>query len=208
MRGYWSLATNPRFMSQALMLSASMGVVFALVTAAPFILGDQLGVQPEEFGYYFAAIVAAFFGSSVLAHRLADRLDADVLSAAGILCAGIGVALLAVVVAADGLTPASFTATVSVLAFGLGPTLAVARSRALDATEERIGTASAGLGALEMTIGGLASLSVAMLHDGTPRPLVMTAAVLLLVTAAARRVAGRARRASLLSSLAPSGDAG
>jgi len=40
------------------------------------VLINNLGVSPDEFGYYQAGIVVAFFFGSVLASQLADHWEA------------------------------------------------------------------------------------------------------------------------------------
>ena len=56
-----------------------------IITAAPFVVIDLLGVPANQFGFVQASIVLAFFFGSVLASRLADRWNAFRLLSLGVL---------------------------------------------------------------------------------------------------------------------------
>ena len=87
------------------MLGVALGLIFVFVTGAPFVLIDNLGVSPDQFGYYQAAIVLAFFFGSVLASRLADHWQAMSLLRLGVALVLIGAALLSVVILTGLITP-------------------------------------------------------------------------------------------------------
>ncbi len=63
----------------------------------------------------------------------------------------------------------------------MGPVFAVAPLRALALADTQTGTASAMVSTIEMVIGGLASASVGVFHDGTTRPLAITILALLAI---------------------------
>jgi len=62
----------------------------------------------------------------------------------------------------------------AVTTFGLGPVFAIVPMRALGATGGSIGVASALVSTIPPIMGGLASASLSVLHDGTSRPLALT----------------------------------
>jgi DHA1 family bicyclomycin/chloramphenicol resistance-like MFS transporter len=76
-----------------------------------------------------------------------------------------------------------------------GPVFAIAPMRALDSTDSPTGVASAMVNMLPTLMGGLASFSLSIFHDGTSRPLAMTVMALLCVAGFAYWLAsGRAEQ--------------
>jgi DHA1 family bicyclomycin/chloramphenicol resistance-like MFS transporter len=178
-RAYRALVTNPRFMRPALVLGAALGAIFAFITAGPFILIERHGVAIERYGYYQAAIVAAFFVGSVLSTRWAGRMDLDRLLGLGSAFALAGSLALPLLLWSGLLGPLTLTGAMSLLTFGLGPIFAGGPSHALDAAGVDIGVGSALVGSLQMGMAGAASAMVTVLHDGTARPLVLSVITML-----------------------------
>lgn len=183
-RGYSSLLRNSDFLTHTAILGVALGLIFVFVTGAPFVLMDMMGVPTEEFGYYQAGIVAAFFLGSVLASRLADHWEASSLMALGVALVVIGAAALALVVVSGISDPVTLTGAYSVMTFGMGPLFAVAPSRALRSIDGQAGTASAMLSGIEQCMAGIAAVMISLFNDGTARPMAfmcVALAVLLIV---------------------------
>ena len=51
----------PAFWLYTIGPAASLGAIFAWITEGPFVLIQQLGIPPDNFGYYQAMLVGAFF---------------------------------------------------------------------------------------------------------------------------------------------------
>ncbi len=170
LEGYLALLGDRTFMAYALVSGLVIAALFAMVTAFPFLFIERMGVRTEDYGYYYAAIVLAYFFGSLLVNRVAGRLSSDRLLAIGLgLCAAGGLALLLLVAAALE-TPTWVTATQCLFAFGLGLVLATAPIRAFDVSRLGHGYSSAVIGAVEMGCGGLGAFLVGVLHDGTAWP--------------------------------------
>lgn len=172
--GYAYLITNRQFLIYATMLGVSMGMIYAFVTAAPFILINRFGVPTENFGFYQAIVVTAFFIGSVIAIRVADRWDANKLLNLGLVVMVVGGVGLTALIFIGGLSPASLTVSFSLIAFGLGPIFAVVPAKAMQVSERGAGSAAAMVGAFEMGISGLAAGAISIFHDGTARPMGIT----------------------------------
>jgi len=100
-RGYWTLVRSRTFLAYTLVLGFLLGALFAFITAGPFIMIDRLGVATEDFGYYQAVIVLAFFLGSLGAARAVDRAGLEPTFRLGLgICALGGVAFIAVLGAA------------------------------------------------------------------------------------------------------------
>lgn len=171
LKGYSGLLRNSDFLIHCIMLGVALGLIFVFVTGAPFVLIDKLGVAPDQFGYYQAAIVVAFFLGSMLASRLADHWHAMTLLRLGVSLILVGSVLLCVIILSGLTTPITLTAPYMIITFGMGPLFAVAPSRALRSIHGQSGTASALLSGIEQTMAGLAAVMISLLSDGTARPM-------------------------------------
>jgi DHA1 family bicyclomycin/chloramphenicol resistance-like MFS transporter len=176
LRGYLALLGDSAFMAYALIAGMVIAGLFAMVTAFPFLFIERMGVRTEHYGYYYAAIVLAYFLGSLLVNRVAGHLSSDRLLAIGLgFCAVGGLALLLLV--AGGLeTPVRVTATQCLFAFGLGLVLATAPIRAFDVSRVGHGYAAALIGAAEMGCGGIGAFLVGVFHDGTAWPIALVIA--------------------------------
>lgn len=169
-RGYLRLLSDRIFMTYALVSGLVIAALFAMVTAFPFLFIERLGVRTEDYGYYYAAIVLAYFFGSLLVNRIAGRLSSDRLLAIGLGLSAVGGLVLLLLVAAVLETPVAITASQCLFAFGLGLVLATAPIRAFDVSRLAHGYSSAVIGAVEMGLGGLGAFLVGVLHDGTAWP--------------------------------------
>lgn len=171
--GYGGLLKNSDFLTHTAILGVALGLVFVFVTGAPFVLIDKLGVAPDAFGFYQAAIVVAFFFGSVLASQLADYWEAMALLRTGVYLVLAGCLALSLVIFMGYATPMLLTGTYMIMTFGMGPLFAVAPSRALRSIQGQAGTASAMLSGIEQTTAGLAAVMISVLHDGSARPMAL-----------------------------------
>ena len=169
-RGYAALLAPAPFLVYALTMAAVLGVLFAYITAAPFVLIDR-GVPTEQYGFYQAAIVLAYFFGSLAVNRAAGRFGIERLLGFGVSLVALGGVALFAVVAAGGDTPSAITAAMSLCAFGMGLVFATAPVRAFDTAPSARGSAAAMLGTLEMGGGALGAFGVGIFHDGTAWPM-------------------------------------
>jgi DHA1 family bicyclomycin/chloramphenicol resistance-like MFS transporter len=181
LREYAGLLLERRFMNYVLMLGCCEGLVFAFITAAPFILISIFGIATQHYGYYQGVVVLAFFGGSLTVRQAITRMGPERMLQMGlaIIAAGSTMIVLPIFLGVAG--PVWLTAAMAVAAFGMGPVFAVAPMRAMDVTTRPTGTASAMMSACQMLTGGLASAVIGLLHDGTMFPLAWTVGGLLVV---------------------------
>ena len=176
-RDYWALLRRPQYLTNALVLAAMLGALFAFVTAGPFILIDRLGIRTEDFGYYQAVIVVTFFFGSLAANRGIDRLGVDGMLRVGLVPALLGGLGFPLVLAVELESGWAITAAMSLYAFGLGLIFATAPVVALGAAPGGRGVSAALLGTLEMGGAALGAMTVTVLHDGSSWPAAITVAV-------------------------------
>ena len=191
---YRALLRNKQFIAYAGMVGVGMGIIYALITGGPFILIQQLGIPTEQFGYYQAFIVAAYFIGSLISIRAANQMETGKLLNIGLGLVLLGGVCFLALVAADRVTPNTFALAFSIMTLGLGPVFAVAPSKAMLATNRSAGSAAAMLGAFEMVVGGLAAGAVSLLPDSSAWPVGITIAGLMVVTLVLMRIANSPRK--------------
>jgi len=179
---YGRLIANRSFMNYAIMTGCGSGIIMAFVTAGPFILISYFRVATEHYGLYLIIPVMAFIAANVVTQHIAARLNIETLLRLGLVIVAVGTVGIAGLIFSSLLGPLSLVLAFSVTTFGLGPVFAIAPMRALDTTDSPTGVASAILNTVTMLMGGLASVSLSVFHDGTSRPLALTALGLLCIT--------------------------
>ncbi|MEM9055936.1 MAG: multidrug effflux MFS transporter [Pseudomonadota bacterium] len=191
LREYLTLLRTPQFFGYALLESMALASIYAFITVAPFILITRFGVRTERFGLYLGVVVAAYAIGSLLAERMASRVSASRILGLGIAVYCVGVVAFACLIAAGREGPVSITALMAVVLFGTGPLFATCPVLALDAAGKRVGVAAALLGAMEMGLGGLASVVVSLLPWSSAVSLAAMLVTLAVGALAARAIATR-----------------
>lgn len=157
--------------------AAALAGLFAFVTEGPFVLIDQMGLTPDVFGYYYAAVVACFIATNLTVNRVAKRVESAVLLRLGSILALSGGGLALLLAATGWIAPWSLCLAVALFISSMALVFAVAPLKALAATDAATGMASSIRGCLEMLGAMLGSAGVTILHDGTVWPLVTVIAV-------------------------------
>ena len=170
LHNYWSVASNRIFITYAVLSGVALGLIYAFVTGAPFILISYFGVEIQHFGYYQAVIVVAFFLGSLLAIRLVDHWSSLSVLNLGLIIMVIGAMLVAGFVFIGGLSPNTLAFGYLFIAFGIGPIFAVAPSKAMSAVERSAGSAASVFGCFEIGLSGVIATMVSVFHDDTPDP--------------------------------------
>ncbi|HEX6708333.1 MAG TPA: multidrug effflux MFS transporter [Albitalea sp.] len=75
LRGYWTLASSPRFLMLALASGVPFNGMFLYVLSAPVFLGDLLHLEPGQFFWFFTLTIAGIMGGAWLSGRLAGRIS-------------------------------------------------------------------------------------------------------------------------------------
>ena len=196
LKNYGKLLGNRSFMNYAVMTGAGSGVIMAFVTAGPFIFISFFKVPTEHYGLYFVLPVLSFITANLITRRIAAKLNIETLLRLGLIISAVGAIAIIGLIASRYQGPLSLILIFSITTFGLGPVFAIAPMRALDSTERPTGVASGMVNMVPMLMGGLASVSLSIFHDGTSRPLAMTVLGLLCIAGGSYRMASQqAKRA-------------
>lgn len=167
------VARDRVFLGYALGCALAMGATFAYVSGSSFVLQNVYRLSPQAFGLVFALGGAAMVAGAQVGARLAGRVSAGALLAAGlaIMTAGGGLLLTVIVSRLVGLAGV-MPAIVMVLAgWGLvGPNgLALAMHRYPQAA----GAASAVVGWLQFTLAAVAAPLPGLGGQGDPLPMAL-----------------------------------
>jgi DHA1 family bicyclomycin/chloramphenicol resistance-like MFS transporter len=170
LNNYRSVVSNKIFVTYGTLSGVALGLIYAFVTGAPFILISYFGIEIQHFGYYQAVIVVAFFLGSLLATRLVDYWQSLHVLNLGLIVMVIGCLLVVGFVFIGGLSPNTLVFGYLFIAFGIGPIFAVAPSKAMSAVDKSAGSAASVFGCLEIGLSGVIATMVSVIHDGTPGP--------------------------------------
>ena len=196
LKDYAKLLGNPSFMNYAIMTGAGSGLIMAFVTAGPFIFISYFKVPTEHYGLYFVIPVLSFITANLITRRIAAKLNIETILRLGLIISAVGTIATIGLITSRYQGPLSLILVFSITTFGLGPVFAIAPMRALDSTQSPTGVASAMVNMVPMLMGGLASVSLSIFHDGTSRPLAMTVLGLLCIAGISYWIASqRAKKA-------------
>jgi MFS transporter, DHA1 family, multidrug resistance protein len=74
MQGYWQLGSNPRFLLLALASGVPFNGMFLYVLSAPAFLGEHLGLQPQQFFWFFLLTISGIMAGSWTSGRMAGKI--------------------------------------------------------------------------------------------------------------------------------------
>ena len=172
---YGVLLRDPGYLRSSSVLAFTFAALFTYVSGSAFVLRSVFGLDASGYGLMFAAHSVSLVAGNQLSGRMASRWPArrHLAGALGVALLGaIGLTVVALT-GVGGLTAAMGTVVVTV--FGIGLSLPVASSIALAGHPERAGAASALLGLLQFSVGGVIAPLVGAL--GTRSMLPMAAAM-------------------------------
>jgi len=166
-----SVSRDRVFLGYALGCALAMGAVFAWVAGSSFALQNVYGLSPQIFGLLFALSGCAMVAGAQLSGRLAGRIGAASLLAAGLttMTAG-GVLLLAVVVSGVvGLAGVILAAVMVMVGWGLVAPNALALG--MQRYPRSAGAASAVVGCLQFTMAAIAAPLPGLRGTADPLPM-------------------------------------
>jgi len=176
LRSYGLLLADRRFLGFALAGGCISAAMFAYISGSPFVFIELYGVPATAYGWLFGLNALGLILASQLNHWLLGRYSgAQILLVSTVTAAGAGLLLAGVAaVGVGGLAALLPLLFICVASGGLiGPNTSAA---AMAPHGKVAGSASALLGALQFSVGTLASLSVEVLHNGTAFPMAATIA--------------------------------
>ena len=171
LKGYWEMASSPRFLALALASGVPFNGMFLYILSAPVFLGTLLHLEPTHFFFLFMLTIGGIMGGAFLSGRLAGKMTARKQIR-------IGFTIMFAVATLNLLLNLALPARawwalppIGVFSFGWALMVPVVTLLVLDQVPHRRGMASS----LQACIGSLANAFVA----GVISPLVMHSTVAL-----------------------------
>ncbi|WP_417792534.1 multidrug effflux MFS transporter [Stutzerimonas xanthomarina] len=150
---YWSVIKTPSFLFHASLCLLAMAVILAYVTSAPVVLMTNLGLDMNQFTFWFGINAVINIIACLTAPRIMDRFGTHttlVMGITALLVAGVSMLLLAQVA-----TPFAFMLPIFISSMGFAWVLGAAAGKALAPFGDKAGTAAALLGLFQMSGSGL-----------------------------------------------------
>jgi len=169
--GFGRLLAQPIFCGYVLHASFVLGVFFAFMSGAPYIMVDVLKRPATEYGLYFFMVSGGFMMGGLTAGRISARVGIDrmiVLGGAGsLVAAGVSVAI----VAGGVWHPLALFGPAMAASYGAGISMPNAQAGAVSVDPKAAGAASGLAGFIQMLIGAGVAQAVGTIQDGTPYPM-------------------------------------
>ena len=177
-RDYRDLLSNRLYVKYCMIAGSSLGMIFAFVTAGPFILINNHGMLTQHFGYFWALLVLGFAIGAFMANHMVKTSGIPTILNTGFVFLIAGAAILFGVTYNANDTITSLAVGMTLIALGDGLIFSTTPTLAMKASTSRTGSAAAMLVTFEMSIGAVAALAVGVLHDGSSKPFGLTIAAL------------------------------
>lgn len=171
LRAYRGLFADRTFLVLVAVAALMFSVLFAYVAGSSFILQDQFGLSPQQFGLAFSTTAVGLIIATQINPLLLKRwAPIQILSGAVVIALAGSLLLLTTAITGFG-GLAGFMVPLWVMVGSLGLSFPNAPAAALSRHGEAAGTASAMLGASQFVLGGLVAPLVGALDNGTPVPM-------------------------------------
>ena len=180
---YFYLLKNMEFVRYCLITGASMGTIFAFISLAPFLFINKYGLSIQLFGYIQGFIISGHILGSLLARFLTKYISHKTIfnfAFRGYILSSIVLFLVTHYME----TTLILTSTMFVIAFFNGPIFATTPILAMSSSEQRTGSTSSMLIAIELTIGAICIFCAGAFYDNSSKPLGIVALVLVLFSIA------------------------
>ncbi|MGA0542244.1 Bcr/CflA family efflux MFS transporter [Neotabrizicola sp. VNH66] len=159
------LATHRRFACTATGGALASTQTYAYFAAAPYILIDQLRVQPAHVGWFVGGILlGAVTGTVASRWRIGRMSQNGFMLTAALLAVGVS-ALFLMTALWGGLTPGLLFLLTLILMFSGGAISPTALAASLDTVPDRAGAAAGFFGSAQMALGGVCTLLVGLSPD-------------------------------------------
>ncbi|MFD1746389.1 multidrug effflux MFS transporter [Rhizobium helianthi] len=164
-RNYWEVARSSRFLATSIILSGTVGALYAQSTMLPFVLINQVHLTPTQFGIGMLMQSGFYLLGSLSLKLVAKRLGNARCALIGIVFCGVGAVIMALSVAYVPPFFLSIMAPVAICTFGLAFLTPYVVTVGLAPFPHIAGSASALTGFMQMTAGFFAGFAAASIGN-------------------------------------------
>jgi DHA1 family bicyclomycin/chloramphenicol resistance-like MFS transporter len=174
--GYLELFAHPRFTAFVLQSGFSTGAFITVASASSTLMKEYLHRPATEFGFYFTVFPVGFFCGNFISTRLSGRATAEKMVLAGSTLLLTTILIQAVFLLSGHVTPLTIFAPAFFITLAQGIALPFGQADAIATVPRLAGTAS-GIGVFIQNFCGASFAQIyGFLADGTPGPMMATAA--------------------------------
>lgn len=182
------VGTHGPFVARLAVFVFTFGVMFAYISASPFVYQEMVGLSPTAYSVAFTVNALGILGANLAGARLVGRFSPERVVAAGVagvVAAIVGLAVVMALSPAGTLHLAPVTAVFVLLTTSVGLIMPNAAALAMQATRGHSGSGSALLGAAQFSVAALVSplTGISGPHSALPLLLVMSACAVIVVVA-------------------------
>jgi DHA1 family bicyclomycin/chloramphenicol resistance-like MFS transporter len=174
---YMMLARQRRYVGYVLSSAFGYSGIFCFISGSSFVLMGMMKLEPNAYGYSFAAVVAGYIAGATLAGKLARKVTLHHMIAAGGAIALVGGIVLVALALAGIDTVMAIVAPTAIYLFGVGMVMANSMAGAIGPYPRAAGAASALLGFVQMSTAALVGAAIGHAADGTQMPMVIALAL-------------------------------
>lgn len=165
LRNYASVIRNTRFLGASLVLSGTIGALYAQSTMLPFVLINEVGLTPTEFGLGMLMQSGAYLTGSLTLKLVSRRISGPSAARVGITLCGLGAVIMALSVAVVPPFFLSVMGPVAICTFGLAFLSPHVLTIGMAPFPHIAGSASALTGFLQMSAGFAGGVAAAAIGD-------------------------------------------
>lgn len=171
--GFVTLMRSRVFAAYALNVAFVSVMFFSFISAAPEIMVSVLKRPPNEYGYYFIMVPAAFMAGNYVTRWFSKSAGVNTLISRGAWLAISGISIALILHLSGVHHPLALFMPVALTTFGNGISLPNAQAAAINQFPEMAGSASGLTGFLQMGFSAVAAQLVALLFNGTVYPMLL-----------------------------------
>jgi DHA1 family bicyclomycin/chloramphenicol resistance-like MFS transporter len=180
---YLKIFLNPEFLIFATLAGLAEGVFFGFFSLSPFIIIQQLGIAPENFGYFFAVFGSMIGLGGMFSGHIITPGRQNLILKSGIALMFVGGASMLIWYNLFSLSLAGFLLPMALSCFGAIIILGSSAAAALEPFSHIAATASAMLGALQFGLSSLIGSIVVFFPTTSTLPYGITILVVAILSA-------------------------
>ncbi len=171
--GFGQLMRIRAFRGYAFQGAFSIGVFFAFVGGAPYVMAELLHRPPNEYGLYFIMIAGSYMVGNFIAGHLSPIVGIDRMITLGASVPILSATLLCGATAMGELSPLALFGAMAGVGFGNGMSVPNSLAGVVSVDPSRAGAAAGLSGFLQMTTGAVTSYIIGLLLSDNAWPMVI-----------------------------------
>lgn len=164
--GYWLLLRDRTFMAYTATGSTIVACFFIYLAGAPVVMIGELGVRPDQYGFFALAMPSGYISGNLVASRLLPRVGIHRGIVVGNAVAVAGASGFVVLGLLGHFSIAGFVLPMAVIGFGNGMTVPAAFAGAVSANPSLAGTASGLAGGLQFGFAAIVNPLAGFVRHG------------------------------------------